>query len=145
MHEHTPTHVALDDSKRKVVVGILRPGAMEPELREMPKEPHLIRRLFQRRRREGPVRPCYEAGVSGFDLYRQITACEVECQVIAPALTPRRRSCERRISHHPAPSPPQSVSSFTSDAYVPMVLLSRASAPSRLLVGRPCCPLYQPG
>jgi transposase len=80
----------LDDSKRKVVVGILRPGVTEPELQELPKEPHLIRRLFQRLRREGPVRACYEAGVSGYDLYRQITACEVECEVIAPALTPRR-------------------------------------------------------
>lgn len=33
---------------------------------------------------------CYEAGVSGYDLYRQSTACGVACQVIAPALTPRR-------------------------------------------------------
>ena len=90
MHENTPTHVAIDDSKRKVVVAILRPGTTEPEQREMPKEPHLIRRLFQRLTREGPVRACYEAGVSGYDLYRQITACGVECQVIAPALTPRR-------------------------------------------------------
>ena len=89
MHEGT-THVALDDSKRKVVVGILRPGSTEPELRELPKEPHLIRRLFQRLTREGDVRACYEAGVSGYDLYRQITACGVECQVMAPALTPRR-------------------------------------------------------
>ena len=53
MHESTPIYVALDDSKRKVVVGILRPGGMEPELREMPKEPHVIRRLFQRLTREG--------------------------------------------------------------------------------------------
>src|SRR5262249_18389838 len=68
----------------------LRPGQVDAELREMPKEPHLIRRLFQRLTREGSVRACYEAGVSGYDLYRQITACEVECQVIAPALTPRR-------------------------------------------------------
>lgn len=40
--------------------------------------------------REGPVAACYEAGVSGYDLYRQSTACGVACQVIAPALTPRR-------------------------------------------------------
>lgn len=84
------THVALDDSKRKVVVAILRPGATEPEQRELPKEPHLIRRLFQRLTREGPVQACYEAGVSGYDLHRQITACGVACQVMAPALTPRR-------------------------------------------------------
>lgn len=88
--EKDTIYVALDDSKRKVVVAILRPGATEPEQREMPKEPHHIQRLFRRLTREGPVQACYEAGVSGYDLYRQIMACGVACQVIAPALTPRR-------------------------------------------------------
>jgi hypothetical protein len=37
------TFVALDDGKRKIVAGILRPGAMEPELREIPNEPRLVR------------------------------------------------------------------------------------------------------
>jgi transposase len=84
------TYVAFDDSKRKLVVGILHPGAQEPELREIANVPTLIRRLFERLKREGPVEACYEAGVSGYDLYRQITALGVPCQVIAPALTPRR-------------------------------------------------------
>ncbi len=39
----------------------------------MPKEPQLIQRLFRRLTREGAVAACYEAGVSGYDLYRQIT------------------------------------------------------------------------
>jgi len=84
------TFVALDDSKRKLVVGILQPGAEEPEVREIPNEAKLLRRLFERLRREGPVAACYEAGVSGYDLDRQITGLGVACQVIAPALTPRR-------------------------------------------------------
>jgi transposase len=84
------TFVALDDSKRKIVAGILRPGATEPELREIPNESRLVRRLIERLKREGPVEVCYEAGVSGYDLYRQITGLGVSCQVIAPALTPRR-------------------------------------------------------
>jgi transposase len=84
------TYVALDDSKRKLAVAILRPGQTELEQREMAKEPHLIQRVFRRLAREGAVAACYEAGVSGYDLYRQITACGVACHVIAPALTPRR-------------------------------------------------------
>lgn len=84
------TFVALDDSKRKIVAGILRPGATEPELCEIPNEPRLVRRLIERVKREGPVQICYEAGVSGYALYRQITGLGVPCQVIAPALTPRR-------------------------------------------------------
>ena len=63
-------------ASEEVVVAILRPGATEPEEREMPKEPRHIQRLFRRVRREGPVQACYEAGVSGYDLYRQITACQ---------------------------------------------------------------------
>ena len=68
-----PTFVALDDSKRKIVAGILWPDALDPELREIPNEPKLRRRLIARLKREGPVTVCYEAGVSGYDLYRQIT------------------------------------------------------------------------
>jgi transposase len=88
--EKGTTYVALADSKRKIVAGILRPGGMQPELRELPNDPHPIRRLFERLKREGPVVACYEAGVSGYDLYRQITALGVRCDVVAPALTPRR-------------------------------------------------------
>jgi transposase len=88
--EKDTTYVALDDSKRKIGAGILRPGAAHPELREIANDPRLIRRLFERLKREGPVAACYEAGVSGYDLHRQITALGVECAVIAPALTPRR-------------------------------------------------------
>ncbi len=50
------THVALDESKRKVVVAILGPGATEPEQRETPKDPHHIQRLLSapRARQAGP-------------------------------------------------------------------------------------------
>ena len=84
------THVALDDSKRVIMVGILRPDATQPDLREVPNEPRHVRRLFERLLQDGPVRACYEAGVSGYDLYRQLTALGVSCVVIAPALTPRK-------------------------------------------------------
>jgi hypothetical protein len=40
------THVAIDDSKRRLVIGLLRPGEHQPELREIPNDPKLIRRLF---------------------------------------------------------------------------------------------------
>ena len=55
------THVALDDSKRVIVAGILRADATQPELREIPNEPRQVRRLFERLLHEAPVRACYEA------------------------------------------------------------------------------------
>lgn len=48
----------------------------------------------------GPVRACYEAGPTGFGLYRAAVAAGVECQVIAPSKTPRppgeRNKSDRR-------------------------------------------------
>ena len=37
--EKDTTYVALDDSKRKIVAGILRPGDAQPELREIANDP----------------------------------------------------------------------------------------------------------
>ena len=70
--EKGTTYVALDDSKRRIVAGILRPSDREPELREVPNDPQQVRRLFTRLLREGAVKACYEAGVSGYDLYRRL-------------------------------------------------------------------------
>ena len=44
--------MTLDDSKRKIVAGVLQPGATEPELREIPNEAKLMRRLIERLKRE---------------------------------------------------------------------------------------------
>jgi len=37
----------------------------------------------------GPVRACYEAGPTGFGLYRALTEAGIDVQVIAPGKTPR--------------------------------------------------------
>jgi transposase len=37
----------------------------------------------------GPVRACYEAGPTGFGLYRAAVAAGIEMQVVAPGKTPR--------------------------------------------------------
>lgn len=84
------THVALDDSKRVIVAGIWRAEAAQPEVREIPNEARHLRRLFLPLLSAASVRACYEAGVSGYDLYRQLRALGVDCVVVAPALTPRR-------------------------------------------------------
>ena len=49
-----------------------------------------------------PVRCCYEAGPTGFGLYRAAVAAGIDCQVIAPSKTPRpsgdRHKSDRRDS-----------------------------------------------
>jgi transposase len=51
-------------------------------------------------RAPGPVRACYEAGPTGFGLYRAAGAAGIDCQVIAPSKTPRpsgdRNKSDRR-------------------------------------------------
>jgi transposase len=48
----------------------------------------------------GPVHACYEAGPTGFGLYRAALAAGIDCQVIAPSKTPRasgnRNKSDRR-------------------------------------------------
>jgi hypothetical protein len=50
------TFVALDDSNRELIVGILRLGGREPELWEIANEAKLSRRLLERLKREGTGR-----------------------------------------------------------------------------------------
>src|SRR5207253_3162256 len=85
------TYVALDDSKRKIVAGILRPRDAEPELREIVNDPRQIRRLLERLKREGPVAACYEPGVSAYDLHRRrsaatLSAGGIACSSSSPAM-----------------------------------------------------------
>jgi transposase len=55
-------------------------------------EPNAVKRLVRKLERDapGPVRMCYEAGPCGYALQRQVTTPRVSCQVIAPALIPRK-------------------------------------------------------
>jgi len=55
-------------------------------------EPNAVRRLVRKLEREAPgaVQVCYEAGPCGYALQRRMTTPRVSCQVIAPALVPRK-------------------------------------------------------
>jgi transposase len=55
-------------------------------------EPPAVRRFVRRLEREspGPVQVFYEAGPCGYALQRQVTTARVSCDVVAPALIPRK-------------------------------------------------------
>ena len=59
---------------------------------QLANEPNAVRRLVRKLEREapGPVRVFYEAGPCGYALQRQLTTPRVSCEVIAPALIPRK-------------------------------------------------------
>jgi transposase len=85
------TYVGVDAHKKDLFIAMLH-GNSTPVTWTVPNEPNAVRRLVRRLERDapGPVRACYEAGACGYALQRQMTTRRVSCQVIAPALVPRK-------------------------------------------------------
>ena len=84
------TIIAFDHHAATTVAAVLLPDQRTPALHPLASDPATIRRFVNRLRRQGPVTCCYEAGPCGFELQRALTTHGVPCDVIAPALIPRR-------------------------------------------------------
>jgi len=86
------TYVGVDAHKKDLFIAMLIGDAQRPVTWTVPNEPNAVRRLVRKLERDapGPVRVCYEAGPCGYALQRQMTTPRVTCQVIAPALIPRK-------------------------------------------------------
>jgi transposase len=84
------TIIAFDQHAATTVAAVLLPDHRTPVLHPLSSESATILRFVERVRRQGPVRCCYEAGPCGFELRRALAAREIPCDVIAPALIPRR-------------------------------------------------------
>lgn len=91
MNEIT-TYVGIDAHKKDLFVAMLVRDRMPPVTWQVANEPTAVRRLVRKLEREAPgaVHVCYEAGPGGYALQRQLTTARVRCDVIAPALTPRK-------------------------------------------------------
>ena len=83
-------YLGLDTSKNAIAVGILRPDEVSPDVEKIFNDEASIRRLIDRFADRRVLRVCYEAGPTGFGLYRLLTSMGVACQVVAPSLVPRR-------------------------------------------------------
>src|ERR1035437_734088 len=75
VHARSTHATAIDVSTGELVRARFGPGIEEP--------------VVWRQGLPGPVRACYEAGPTGFGLYRAASAAGVDLQVIAPGKTPR--------------------------------------------------------
>ena len=86
------TYVGIDAHKKDLFIAMLIGPGKTPVTWTVPNEPQAVRRLVRKLERDasGPVRVCYEAGPCGYALQRQMTTARVSCQVIAPALIPRK-------------------------------------------------------
>ena len=84
------TIVAFDQHAATTVAAVLFPSHRTPVLHALTSDNPTILRFIARVRRQGLVTSCYEAGPCGFELQRALTAAHIPCEVIAPALIPRR-------------------------------------------------------
>lgn len=85
------TFFGLDVHSRTIAIGRLAPFSKEPVVTEIPNDPAVIRKTFQRFVREaGDIRCCYEAGPCGYVLQRQLAELRIQCDVIAPSLIPKK-------------------------------------------------------
>jgi transposase len=86
------TYVGVDAHKKDLFIAMLVGKETKPVTWQLANEPNAVRRLVRKLEREapGPVQMCYEAGPCGYALQRQVTTPRVSCQVIAPALIPRK-------------------------------------------------------
>jgi transposase len=84
------TIIAFDQHAATTVAAVLLPNQRTPALHSLTSDSATLVRFVERLRRRGAVRCCYEAGPCGFELQRALTAHEAPCDVIAPALIPRR-------------------------------------------------------
>jgi transposase len=93
MGEYSEAFVAFDTSKTKHAVAIAD-GGRGGEVRflgDISSSPAAVERLIRKLAgRYGKLHFCYEAGPTGYGLYRQIQALGHACLVIAPALIPKR-------------------------------------------------------
>lgn len=93
MKDDIRVYVAFDVAKAKHAVAVGEPGRTGElhYLGEIENTPAAIDRLVAKlARRHGELHFCYEAGPTGYGLYRQIRALGHACTVAAPSLIPKK-------------------------------------------------------
>lgn len=90
MNDNTK-YVGLDVSKEKIAVAIADEGREKPRYWGMvPNNPKAIRKVMEKLGKPEQLEVCYEAGPTGYGLYRLLLSLGIECQVVAPTLIPQR-------------------------------------------------------
>ncbi len=94
MRQNSEIFVGLDVAKARHAVAIAE-GGRDGEVRflgEIDADPIAVRRVVARLEKHGAqIHFCYEAGPTGYGLYRQLIAMGHQCSVVAPSLIPRKQ------------------------------------------------------
>ncbi|WP_025693364.1 IS110 family RNA-guided transposase [Paenibacillus zanthoxyli] len=83
--------VGLDVSKDSISVAVADTGRGEPRfLGNIPHTPEAIRKFMKKIGTPEQLHVCYEAGPTGYGLFRFLISLGIDCVVVAPTLIPRR-------------------------------------------------------
>jgi transposase len=103
--EHSGVYVGLDVAKARHAVAVAD-GERQGEVRylgEIDADPASVRRMVARlEKRHRTLHFCYEAGPTGYGLFRQIVAMGHRCTVVAPTLIPKRPGEDQPTRRHAA-------------------------------------------
>jgi transposase len=85
-------YVGMDVHKESISVAIFRDSSRNVEFeRQLRNEPGVIKKFFKRlKEKDENILCCYEAGPTGFTLYRLLEEMEITCYIAAPSLLPRK-------------------------------------------------------
>src|SRR6266516_4085945 len=86
MYDSMTVAVGMDVHARSIRLAAVRADELLEE-RTLPYDEEAVERVL---RRWLSVRCCYEAGPTGFGLYRHLAERGIDCAVVAPGLVPRR-------------------------------------------------------
>lgn len=88
---NTTKYVGLDVSKEEIAVAIAEEGRGKPRYVGMISYTvESIRKLMKKLGESANLQVCYEAGPTGYGLYRLLKSMDIACEVIAPSLIPQK-------------------------------------------------------
>ena len=90
MTELSVRYLGLDVHKDTIAVAVAEASGAPEKYGTIDNEPKAVRRLVDKLGQGRQLRAAYEAGPTGFVLYRQLSGLGVECIVAAPSRMPRR-------------------------------------------------------
>lgn len=83
--------VGLDVHKESIALAVADDDGSAPQtVATIPNDTALLLKWLKKLGQGGKVRCCYEAGPTGFGLYRALREQKIECIVIAPSLVPKQ-------------------------------------------------------
>jgi transposase len=83
--------VGLDVHKESIAVAVADSDGTAPQLvGEIASDTTGVVKMLRKLGKAGAIRCCYEAGPTGYGLYRALRKAGLDCVVIAPSLVPKQ-------------------------------------------------------